>query len=71
MTTPANDHPANDNGFKLAYTPREAAAATGLGMTTIYALMKEGRLRRVKIGRSTVIPRSSLVALVDGDDRAA
>ncbi|MNU45828.1 Helix-turn-helix domain protein [compost metagenome] len=62
---------ANDNGFKLAYTPAEAAAATGLGLTTIFALMKEGRLKRVKIGRSTLIPRSSLEALIAGSADAA
>lgn len=62
---------ANDNGAKIAYSPEEAAAATGLGMTTIYKLMKEGRLKRVKIGRSTVIPRSSLAALVGEATEAA
>lgn len=55
---------ANDNGFKLSYTPAEAAEATGLGQTTIYALMKDGRLKRIKIGRSTLIPRSSLLGLL-------
>lgn len=49
---------------KLAYTPAEAAKATGLGKTTIYRLLKEGRLRRVKIGRATLIPGSSLLALL-------
>lgn len=49
---------------KLAYTPDEAAKATGLGKTTIYRLLKEGRLKRVKVGRSTIIPRSSLLALL-------
>ncbi|SFS42969.1 helix-turn-helix domain-containing protein [Brevundimonas viscosa] len=62
---------ANDNGFKLAYTPAEAAQATGLGKTTIYELMKNGRLKRVKIGRSTVIPRSSLLALLGEEADAA
>ncbi len=52
--------PANDNGFKLAYSPDEAALALGVGRTTVFALMKDGRLKRVKIGTSTVIPRSSL-----------
>ena len=56
--------PANDNTFKLAYSPAEAAEATGLGQTTIYALLKSGRLRRVKIGRSTLIPRSSILELL-------
>ena len=62
---------ANDNSFKLAYTPAEAAQATGLGKTTIYELLKEGRLKRVKIGRSTVIPRSSLLALLGEEADAA
>ncbi len=53
---------ANDN--KLAFTPAEAAAATGLGQTTIYALMKDGRLKRIKVGRSTLIPKSSLLELL-------
>lgn len=55
---------ANDNGFKLAYSPEEAAEAMSLGMTAIYALLKSGRLRRVKYGRRTLIPRSSLEALL-------
>lgn len=62
---------ANDNGFKLAYSPAEAAEATCLGLTTIYAMMKDGRLKRVKIGTRTLIPRSSLEALFDGDGEAA
>lgn len=60
---------ANDN--KIAYTPKEACAATGLGMTTLYKLMKEGQIRKVKIGSRTLIPRSSLEALFAGDDAAA
>jgi len=62
---------ANDNGFKLAYSPAEAADATGLGQTTIYAMMKDGRLKRVKIGTRTLIPRSSLEALFESDGEAA
>ncbi len=50
---------ANDNGFKLAYSPAEAAQATGLGQTTIFALMKSGRLKRVKIGRDVPLRISS------------
>lgn len=55
---------ANDNGSKLAYSPEEAAEALSLGQTAIYALLKEGRLKRVKFGRRTLIPRSSLEALL-------
>lgn len=62
---------ANDNGFKIAYSPAEAAEATGLGQTTIYAMMKSGRLKRVKIGTRTLIPRASLEALFEEDGEAA
>lgn len=55
---------ANDNGFKLAYSPEEAAEAMSLGLTAIYALMKDGKLKRLKHGRRTLIPRSSLEALL-------
>lgn len=53
---------------KLAYTIDEASQATGLGHTTIYAMMKDGRLRRVKIGTRTLIPRASLEALFQAKD---
>lgn len=56
--------PANDNGFKLAYSVKEAGEALGVGRTTIYELLKDGRLKRVKIGAVTVIPRSSMLALL-------
>lgn len=62
---------ANDNGFKLAYSPEEAAEAMSLGLTTIYAMMNDGRLRRIKVGRRTLIPRSSLEAVFDQAGDAA
>lgn len=51
---------AND---KIAYTVREACEAIGVGRSTIYDLMAEGRLRKVKLGTRTLIPRSDLEAL--------
>lgn len=62
---------ANDNGFKIAYSPEEAAEAMSLGVSTIYAMMAEGRLRRVKVGRRTLIPRSSLEAILVQEPDAA
>ena len=60
---------ANDN--KLAFSPAEAAAALGVGRSTIFELLADGRLKRVKIGAKTVIPRSSLLALLGEGDAAA
>ena len=45
---------------KLAYTVPEALYATGLGRTTLYALIKEKKLRAIKAGARTLIPADSL-----------
>lgn len=49
---------------KLAYSPKEAAQALSCSVSTIYELLACGRLRRVKIGRRTIIPKTSLEALI-------
>jgi len=43
-----------------------ACQLTGLGRTTIYELIKSGKLRSVKIGRARLIDKASLRALLDG-----
>lgn len=55
---------------KLAYTINEAAAAVGLGRTTIYRLIAEGKLSTVKVGHRTLIPTASLRALIDNAPKA-
>ena len=62
---------ANDNGFKLAYSVKEACEAMSLSESSIYELLAEGRLERRKIGRRTLIPRSSLMALLEPENDAA
>lgn len=42
-----------------------AALALGVGKVTIFRLLKEGQLRRVKIGRRTLIPVADVSALVE------
>lgn len=49
---------------KLAYSPAEAALALSCSISMIYVLLADGRLRRVKIGRRTLIPTTSLQALI-------
>jgi excisionase family DNA binding protein len=49
---------------KLALSPTEAAAALGISRVKVFGLMKEGRLRRVKLGRRTVIPRGEIDRLL-------
>jgi excisionase family DNA binding protein len=45
---------------RLLLTPEEAASVLSIGRTTIYALMKNGDLRSVHIGRSCRISRAEL-----------
>lgn len=51
---------------KLAYSIPEAAEAISIGRSKIYGLIAEGRLETCKIGKRTVIPAGSLIALLDG-----
>ena len=50
---------------KIAYTINEAVAASGLGRTTIYELIKRGELPRVKVGGRTVIRRQDFEAMLE------
>jgi excisionase family DNA binding protein len=47
---------------KLIYTIKETAAATGVGRTSIYGAIAEGKLKANKLGRRTLIPASALRA---------
>lgn len=41
-----------------AYTVNEFCAAHGIGRTTFYAELKAGRIRVVKCGRKTLVPKT-------------
>jgi excisionase family DNA binding protein len=45
-----------------------AAKALGLGRTSIYELIKSGRLETVKFGRRHLIKTASIRRLIDGQD---
>jgi len=42
----------------------EFAYITNLGRTSVYELIRQGRVRVVKIGRRTIIPRSEIDRLL-------
>lgn len=45
-------------------TVKQAREMTGLGNTTVYALIKDGRLKSVKLGKRTLILTDSIKALL-------
>jgi excisionase family DNA binding protein len=49
----------------LAYTILDAAKASGLGRTTIYELISNGKIEARKAGARTLIPAESLRRYLD------
>ena len=47
------------------YTIDEAAGLLGVKRTTVYALMKEGRLPFVKIGRRTMLRHADIATYIE------
>ena len=62
----ANPFPAP----RLTLTIREALRATGLGRTTLYKLIDSGQVRRVKVGKRTLVRYDDLKNLVAPEDCA-
>jgi excisionase family DNA binding protein len=59
------------NPEPLTVTVQMARSVSGLGHTTIYELIKSGRLRIKKIGRRTLISYPSLKALLSTEAYAS
>jgi excisionase family DNA binding protein len=49
----------------LAYSKKEAAAATSLSVRSIDYLIEKGQLRAVKVGRRVLIPCRELERLIE------
>jgi len=58
---------------RQGYNVSESARIVGVGRTTMHKMIREGRIRPVKIGARTVIPKSEIDRLLNGtnDTRAA
>jgi excisionase family DNA binding protein len=58
-------HPSIRPDERRALRVLDACAAYGVSRSTIYKLMKTGKLRAVKIGGRRLIPRDALEALLN------
>lgn len=56
---------ANDN--RLAYGVEEAAEAMSVGKSTVWRWIHDKRVRSVKLGGRTLIPREELLRLLEAD----
>jgi excisionase family DNA binding protein len=52
----------------LAVSINDAAKALGLGRTSIYQMINDGRLDAFKLGRRTLVRVESIRRLVDAQD---
>ncbi len=51
----------------LAFSINDTAKTLSLGRTSIYALIREGRLETIKLGRRTLIKAASVRRLLGGE----
>lgn len=72
MTSPANCNEKKPRkvidlppGSKLAYTVDEAAQALGVGVTTMWTMLREGEVVAKKVRGRTVVPREELLRVID------
>ena len=50
----------------LILTVKEVAEVLGLGRNTVYELVRQGRIRSIRIGRQIKVPKSALVEFLKG-----
>jgi len=55
-STKQTNSPAVPPPHVLALSVEEAAAALGIGRTMVFYLLRDGKLRAIKIGKRTLIP---------------
>lgn len=66
-----NVSPCVDHGQKLALTYRETGESLGVCERMVWQLVKDGKLRAIRIGRSVRIPASELARFVSETSDAA
>lgn len=53
---------------QLAYKPSAVAKCVGVHRDTVYAWIKEGHIRSVRVGKSILIPAAELHRIVGEED---
>jgi excisionase family DNA binding protein len=52
----------------LALTINDACKAIGIGRTSLYELIRQGRLKTIKVAGRTLVPMAALRVLVEGSE---
>lgn len=63
-TTKKCPSPVGPAPLALALNVEEAAAALGIGRTMVFYLLRDGKLRAIKIGKRTLIPVKEIEAFI-------
>lgn len=53
----------------LVYTLEEAANALTLGRSTVWKLVRQGRLRVVRVGKRVLVPKKEIDRLLNGVEK--
>lgn len=55
-----------NNAPRLTRKPEEAAPMLGIGRNGVYALIRSGELRHIKVGRKILIPLNAIDEFLSG-----
>lgn len=55
---------------RVAISIADAAAVLGVGRTTLYRLLKDAKLKSIRIGRRNLVLASSVIRLIEGSSDA-
>ena len=69
MTNLIQDTIAAASGMPLAYQVKHFCQLAGISRTTFYELIKTGKIRVVKFGGRTLVPREEAERLARGEVR--
>ena len=69
MTNIIQDAIAVTGGMPLAYQVKHFCLLAGISRTTFYELIKTGKIRAVKFGGRTLVPREEAERLARGEVR--